>query len=109
MAEAQLRDASGNPIAWPVAMAGDQAYRATWIDTYLVDLGIAPMIPAQRNEHRDARPVALDRDPYRERNIVERLIGWLKESRRVFARFAKTAKHYAGMVKRACVRRYLLA
>jgi len=35
------------------------------------------------------------------RNIVERLIGWLKESRRIFSRFEKTAKNFGGMIKMA--------
>jgi len=38
---------------------------------------------------------------------VERLIGWLKESRRISSRFEKTAKNYAGMFKMAFIRRYL--
>jgi len=36
---------------------------------------------------------------YRQRNIIERLIGWLKESRRILTRFAKTAKNMGGMLK----------
>jgi len=40
-------------------------------------------------------------------NIVERLIGWLKESRRIFSRFEKTAKNFAGMIKMAFIHRYL--
>ena len=41
------------------------------------------------------------------RNVVERLIGWLKESRRVFARYEKTALNFGGMIKLAFIRRYL--
>jgi len=88
-------------------MAGDKGYRARWIDEYLLDLGILPVIPSKRNEDRHARPVAFDRNAYRDRNIVERLIGWLKESRRVFSRFEKTATNYLGMIKMAFIRRYL--
>lgn len=107
-ADAQLLDANANPVAWPLALAGDKAYRADWIDNYLIDLGISPVIPSKVNEDKTARPVPFDRDVYRDRNIVERLIGWLKESRRVFSRFEKTAKNFAGMVKIAFIRRYLL-
>ena len=28
------------PVAWPVAVGGDKGYRAEWIDTYLLNLGI---------------------------------------------------------------------
>ena len=102
-----LRDADGEPIAWPVALAGDKGYRVEWIDEYLLDLDITPVIPSKCNEDRDARPVAFDRDAYRDRNIVERLIGWLKECRRVFSRYEKTAKNFAGMIRLAFIQRSL--
>jgi transposase len=106
-ADACLLDGKEEPIAWPVALAGDKGYRAAWIDQYLIELGIAPVIPSKENEDRDARPVAFDRDAYRDRNIIERLIGWLKEARRVFSRFEKTAKNFGGMIKLAFIQRYL--
>lgn len=106
-ADARLFDAKGTPMAWPAALAGDKAYRAKWIDTFLLDLGIVPVIPSKENDNRDARPVAFDKEAYRGRNIVERLIGWLKENRRVFSRFEKTAKNFAAMIKMAFIRRYL--
>ena len=36
--EAGDSNANANPIAWPLALAGDKAYRAELIDTYLIDL-----------------------------------------------------------------------
>ena len=106
-ADEQLVDAHGEPVAWPVALAGDKGYRANWIDEYLLELDITPVIPSKANEDRDARPVAFDKAAYRDRNIVERLIGWLKECRRVFSRFEKTAKNFAGMIRLAFIQRYL--
>lgn len=106
-ADASLHDADGRPVAWPVALAGDKGYRADWIDGYLLELGITPVIPSKANQDRDARPVAFDHEAYRDRNIVERLIGWLKECRRVFSRFEKTAKNFAGMIRLAFIQRYL--
>lgn len=102
-----LLDADGDPIPWPVALAGDKGYRANWIDEYLLDLEIRPVIPSKANEDRDARPVAFDKEAYRKRNIVERLIGWLKECRRVLTRFEKTAVNYVGMIRMAFIQRYL--
>jgi hypothetical protein len=64
-------------------------------------------IPSKSNEDRDARAVDFDGEAYRGRNIIERLIGWLKESRRIFSRFEKTAKNYAGMLRMAFIHRYL--
>lgn len=106
-ADEHLADIEGAPIAWPVALAGDKGYRADWIDDYLLDLNIAPVIPSKTNEDRQARPVTFDQRAYCERNIVERLIGWLKECRRVFSRFEKTAKNFAGMIRLAFIQRYL--
>ena len=80
-ADEHLRDAEGEPMVWPVALAGDKGYRADWIDEYLVALDIKPVIPSKGNEDRDSRVVAFDREAYRDRNIIERLIGWLKECR----------------------------
>ena len=106
-ADQSLFDEHGEPIAWPVALAGDKGYRADWIDDYLLELEIQPVIPSKANEDRDARPVTFDREAYRNRNIIERLIGWLKECRRIFARYEKTAKNFGGMIRMACIQRYL--
>ena len=98
---------AGEPVAWPVAIAGDKGYRAGWIDEMLLAMDVTPVIPSKANEDRDARPVEFDKDRYRRRNIVERLIGWLKECRCVFARFEKTAVNFAGMIKMAFIGQYL--
>jgi transposase len=106
-ADAQLLDAKGRRVAWPEQLGGDKAYRADWIDEYLLELGITPVIPSKENEDRSARPIEFDREAYRQRNIVERLIGWLKEARRIFARFEKTAINFGGFIKMAFIERYL--
>jgi transposase len=106
-ADAQLRNPDGEPVAWPLQLGGDKGYRADWIDKYLLNLGIQPVIPSRETEDRRKRPVKFDRDAYRQRNIIERLIGWLKEARRIFARFEKTALNFGGFVKMAFIERYL--
>jgi transposase len=98
------------PIVLPVSLAGDKGYRADWIDAYLHDLGIRPIIPSKSNESaetKEARAADWDEAAYKRRNIIERLVGWLKESRRIFSRFEKTAKNYAGMMTMAFIQRYL--
>ena len=92
---------------WPVALAGDKGYRADWIDDYLLALDIKPVIPSKANEDRESRVGAFDREAYRDRNIIERLIGWLKECRRIFSRSDKTARNFGGMIKMAFIQRYL--
>jgi transposase len=106
-ADGNLWAVDGEPVCWPAALAGDKGYRAHWIDEYLLELGIRPVIPSKANEMRDDRPVAFDKEAYRQRNIVERLIGWLKECRRIFSRFEKTATNFGGMIKVAFIQRYL--
>ena len=106
-ADERLIDDEGTPVAWPVAIAGDKGYRADWIDACLLEAGIRPVVPSKKNEDRDERPVEFDREAYRRRNVVERLIGWLKEFRRVFSRFDKTALNFGGMIKLAFLRRLL--
>ena len=106
-ANEKLVDGQGEPVAWPIALAGDKGYRAKWIDEHLMDLGIIPVIPSKENEDCESRPCEFDRDYYRDRNIVERLIGWLKESRRILSRYEKTAINYGGMIEMAFIRQYL--
>ena len=78
--------------------------RRDWIDTCLMGLGISPVIPSKSNEDRKARQVSFSSESYRKRNIIERVIGWIKENRRVFSRFEKTAKNFGGMIKMAFIR-----
>lgn len=106
-ADANLLDGDGQRIAWPLSLGGDKGYRADWIDEYLLALGICPVIPSKKDEDRDARPVEFDREAYRQRNVIERLIGWLKENRRIFSRFEKTARNFGGMIKMAFIQQYL--
>jgi transposase len=36
----------------------------------------------------------IDKAEYRKRNIIERVVGWFKESRRLLTRFEKLAVNY---------------
>lgn len=100
-------DSNGKCIAWPAALAGDKAYRGDWIDELLSEVGIRPVIPSEENEDRAARAREFDRMAYRKRSIVDCLIGWLKECRRVLSRFEKSAKNFGGVIKMAFVERCL--
>lgn len=102
---ALVTDSDGVAIH-PVSLAGDKGCRANWIDAYLLARGVTPVIPSKANEDPTARPVEFDRAAYRDRNIIERLIGWLKECRRVLTRFDKSAKNYGGFILMAFVERY---
>jgi transposase len=51
--------------------------------------------------------VTYDRIAYRLRSTIEQCIGWLKEYRAVATRYEKLALNYLGLVKLACIDRYL--
>lgn len=105
--DVDLVDDHGRAVPFARKLAGDKSYRADAIDDFLLNLDIEPVIPSKCNQDRDRRAVAFDPDAYRKRNIVERFIGWIKESRRLFSRFEKTALNFGGMIKLAFIRRYL--
>ncbi|MEM1353815.1 MAG: transposase [Planctomycetota bacterium] len=88
-------------------MATDKGYRVEWNDEYRVELGIPPAILSKADEDRDKRPVVFNKQAYRDRNIVKRLIGWLKACRRVFSRFEKKAKNFLSRVHIASIQRHL--
>lgn len=105
--QTDVRACESNLRIFPAAVAGDKAYRAEWIIEWLEQRGIQPVIPEKGDRADDEHNPAFDRELYRRRNIVERLIGWLKECRRVFSRFEKTALNFAGVIKVAIIQRYL--
>ena len=49
----------------------------------------------------------MDRVLYRERSVVERLVGWLKEFRRIATRYDKLAASYLAFVQLASIRIWL--
>ena len=85
----------------PKAMAGDKAYSAGYIRAWLKKRQIRDVIPTRKDEYPDKR---FSRKLYRRRNIVERLIGRLKEFRRIATRYDKTEVSYLAMIKLAFLR-----
>jgi len=71
--------------------------------------GIGAVIPPRRGrgKRRRGRPLSYDRVRYRNRNVVERCLGWLKECRALATRFEKLAVHFLGLVQLAIIERYL--
>jgi hypothetical protein len=102
-----VHDTKGKAYVQPEAVAGDKAYREAYIVEWLNDRDIHPVIPGKGARANDESNPDFDRELYRRRNIIERLIGWLKESRRIFSRFEKTAVNFGGMIKLAFIHHYL--
>ncbi len=99
----------GRPRSRPRRLAGDKGYSYPRIRRWLRQHRIEAVIPPrsdQRRQHR-GRPLKFDREAYRQRNVVERCIGWMKENRRVAIRYEKLAINYLGMLKLAMIQRYL--
>lgn len=66
--------------------------------------GSLPIIPTRSNE-KSVYP--FDRERYRGRNVIERLIGRLKESRSIATRFCKKARNFLAMMQLGCLQIYL--
>lgn len=90
----------------PRKLAGDKAYSSWPILRWLLRSGILPVIPRRSDQTslRYRRP--FDRRAYRKRNVIERLVGWLKHRRRLATRFEKFATRFAAMVRAAFLEIY---
>jgi len=114
MNEVSVPRPSGRPRKRPEAVAGDRAYDAAydavydaaWIRRWCRKRGIESVIPARRRSG-PGRPPTCDDRKYERRNTVERLVGRLKERRRLVVRYEKKASHYKAMLLWAFVREYL--
>ena len=102
----------GRPHTRPKLVVADRGYDAGDFRRYLHRRGIRCVIPEKRvpagkRRRRRGRPPTFCRATYRQRNVVERLVGWIKEHRRIATRFEKRASSFMAMVKLSFVRRYL--
>ncbi len=97
----------GRPHPRPERLAADKGYSFERIRTWLRQHRIEAVIPerADQRKHRHGPAPHFDRKAYRRRNIIERCIGWLKESRRIVTRFEKLALNFAAMIKLAMIDR----
>ena len=89
---------------WPDAVAGDKGYASGSIRAWLEQHSMEDVIPTKNNQLPNEM---FDKQKYKARNIIERVIGWLKEKRRIFTRFEKKAIHYLAMVRIAIARRLM--
>jgi transposase len=90
----------GRPRVRPDRIAGDKGYSSPSIRRYLKGRGIGEVIPTKADDPPDP---AFDREAYRERNVVERLINRLKQHRRIATRYEKRAVNYHAMLTIAAI------
>ena len=80
------------------AVLADKGYDADELITWIQETGAVVVIPPRSN-----RTVLRDYDTvlYKERNLVERMFGYLKHFRRVATRYDKTALSFLSFVQLA--------
>lgn len=96
----------------PKEIVADKAYNGDRVRQYLKRRGIQAMIPEKSlpkgHKRRKKGPhYRFNKQTYKERNVIERLINHLKEMRRLATRFEKLAVSFLAMVKLAFIK-YLL-
>jgi transposase len=73
----------------------DKAFDSDAVRDKLVNQNICPVIPSKANR---IDPIAHDEEFYRERNRVERLVGKLKQFRRIATRYEKLATTFLALI-----------
>lgn len=88
---------AGSPADHVIA---DKAYDSDDFVVRIHEQNAEAVIPprSNRTEARD-----YDKEKYKQRNVVERLINFLKQCRRVATRYEKTGRNYLGMVQFAAI------
>ncbi len=94
------RPGVGRPRLRPERVVGDKGYSSRHFRQHLRRRGMRLTIPRKRNEQRTG---PFDKEQYRLRNQVERLINRLKQNRRVATRYEKRGANYAAMVTIAAI------
>jgi transposase len=88
------------PRLRPRSVVGDKGYSSRIVRRYLARRGIRAVIAHRTNE---LPPRPFDRERYRERNRIERLVNRLKQFRRIATRYEKLAENYLAMVTLAAL------
>lgn len=109
MESIRIPQKKGRPKTRPKEVMADKGYDSDKIRKYLRGRGIQSNIPQKslkkgtKRRKRGPKP-KFDKVSYRDRNMVERLIGWLKNCRRLATRYEKNALCFLAMIKVAFIR-----
>jgi transposase len=101
LSEISVSDSEGNPVC-PDIVSGDKAFSSEAIRQHLAEQEMEAVIPYKANEHEASLPFNSER--YKDRNVIERLFGRIKECRRVATRYEKYALTYLSMVTLSLIR-----
>ena len=84
----------------------DKGYDCQRIVELCIENKLVPVIPKRKKPNCEEREDPdFDKKRYKERNFIERCIGWLKENRRIATRYEKLALTYRAMVQLGAIRR----
>jgi transposase len=81
----------GRPKLRPGRVVGDKGYSHPRIRRWARSHGLRVTIPRRKDQHRGG---PFDKEIYRSRNLIERLINRLKQFRRLATRYEKRADDY---------------
>lgn len=94
----------GRPRRRSRYVVGDKGYSSKVVRASIEQRGAIPIIAKRSNETAE---YYFDKELYRNRNVVERQIGWLKESRSIGTRYEKKALNFLGFLMLGCIQYYL--
>ena len=102
----------GRPKTRPQSVMADKGYDFRSVRTCLRKRNITAVIPQRKMPetwrcHKRGPKPKTNMKLYKERNVIERLIGWLKYCRRIATRFEKYATTFLAMVRLAFIKFYL--
>ena len=97
------RSRAGRPRHRPKCLVGDKGYSYPFVRLLLVRRGIRCMIPRRKDQRPADRRHRFDPTLYRGRNQIERLVGRLKEQRRIATRYEKRASAFLAMLTLAAL------
>jgi transposase len=89
---------------WPEAVSGDKGYSYPRVRDWLRRHHIGSVIPSRKDQPADPN---FDTKTYRQRNIIERVVGWFKECRALGTRYDKWAVNYLALWVVANIHRLL--
>jgi transposase len=109
------RRGPGRPRTRPGRVLGDKAYSSTAIRAHLRRRGIKTTIPEPGDQARHrlrrgsngGRPPAFDPGAYKQRNVVERAFGKLRQHRAIATRYDKRDYVWRGTIDVASIRIWL--
>ena len=90
-----IRRRTGHLRLNPKRLMADKGYTSAAFRNYLHHRHIRCTIPHRSNEHHKG---SFNKQLYRKRNIVERLINRLKQFRRIATRYEKRAANFSAMI-----------